>query len=168
MVVNLLVFNKYFKRIGKGLEKMCVNHIKAQVNDPAIAEKLTPKYDFGCKRPSFTNLFYPVFNRPNVELVTDTITQITENGIVTQDGKERQIDTLVAATGFQAFEGATVPGYPNYFMMFGPYSVCTASFFGMIDTQSMHLVRCLKEARRRKANYVEVTKAANDASFAKI
>jgi len=198
LMINLLVFNKYFGKAGKWIENICINHIKKQVTDPAIAEKLIPKYDFGCKRPSFTNKFYPVFNKPNVDLVTDTITEITENGIVTKDGTERKIDTLVAATGFQvfekgsvptfaiigkggvaisdwweenryqAFEGATVPGYPNYFMMFGPYSVCTASFFGMIDTQSMHLVRCLKEARRRKANYVEVTKAANDANFAKV
>ncbi len=198
VMINLLVFNKYFKAGGKWIEGKCVEHIKRQVTDPAIAEKLIPKYDFGCKRPSFTNKFYPVFNKKNVDLVTDPITEITENGVVTQDGTERQIDTLVAATGFQvfekgsvptfaivgkggvaisdwweenryqAFEGATVPGYPNYFMMFGPYSVCTASFFGMIDTQSMHLVRCLKTARRRNANYVEVTKAANDANFAKV
>lgn len=198
VMINLLVFNKYFNRFGKWIEGKCIDHIRRQVNDPETVEKLIPKYDFGCKRPSFTNKFYPVFNKDNVELVTDPIVEFTEKGIRTQDGAEREMDTLVAATGFQvfekgsvptfsiigkggvaisdwweenryqAFEGMSLPGYPNYFMIFGPYSVCTASFFGMIDTQSTHLVRCLKAARKRKANYVEVKKSSNDADFAKV
>jgi cation diffusion facilitator CzcD-associated flavoprotein CzcO len=198
VMINGVNFNTRFSWLLKRLERACVNHIRNQVKDPALQEKLIPSYDFGCKRPSFTNKFYPVFNRDNVELVTDPIDHITETGIVTKDGKAREIDTLICATGFQvfekgsvptfrihgrngvelsdyweenryqAFEGATVPGFPNYFMIFGPYSVCTASYFGMIDTQTRHLVRCLKAARRRNANYIEVTQEANDANFKKI
>ncbi len=198
IMINGLIFNKQLSWMIKWLEGVCIKHIRNQVNDPAIQEKLIPNYDFGCKRPSFTNLFYPVFNRDNVELVTDPIARITEHGLVTQDGKEREVDTLICGTGFQvfqkgsvptfrvhgkgdleisdfweehryqAFEGATVPEFPNFFMILGPYSVCTASYFGMIDTQSRHLVRCLKAARKRGANYIEVKKSANDANFAKI
>ena len=198
VMINLLVFNKYFSFAGKKLEKICVDHIRNQVEDPETQKALTPTYDFGCKRPSFTSKFYPVFNRDNVSLVTNPIDHITENAIVTQDGTVREIDTLICATGFevfqkgsvptyrllgkngldisdfweqhryQAFMGATVPNFPNFFMMFGPYSVCTASWFGMIDTQSKHLVRCLKAARRRDANYIEVKKASADRDFAKI
>ncbi len=198
VMINLLVFNKYFSFAGKKLEKICVEHIRNQVEDPETQKALTPSYDFGCKRPSFTSKFYPVFNRENVSLVTNPIERITENAIVTQDGTVREIDTLICATGFevfqkgsvptyrlqgksgldisefweqnryQAFMGATVPNFPNFFMMFGPYSVCTASWFGMIDTQSKHLVRCLKAARRRDANYIEVKKSASDRDFDKI
>lgn len=198
VMINLLVFNKYFSFAGKKLEKICVDHIRNQVEDPELQKALTPTYDFGCKRPSFTSKFYPVFNRDNVSLVTNPIDHITENAIVTQDGTVREIDTLICATGFevfqkgsvptyrlqgkngldisefweqnryQAFMGATVPNFPNFFMMFGPYSVCTASWFGMIDTQSKHLVRCLKAARRRDANYIEVKKSASDRDFERI
>lgn len=198
VMINLLIFNKYFGFAGKKLEDICIKHIRDQVDDPEIQEALTPKYDFGCKRPSFTSKFYPVFNRDNANLVTDPIDHITENAMVTQDGTVREIDTLICATGFevfqkgsvptfkvvgrnnvdlsdfweenryQAFQGATVPGFPNFFLMFGPYSVCTASWFGMVDTQSKHLVRCLKAAQKRNANYIEVKKSSNDKDFQKI
>jgi len=164
LMINLLVFNKYFAFAGNFLMKTCIKHIRSQVDDPATQDALIPKYDFGCKRPSFTSKFYPVFNRDDTSLVTDPIDHITENAIVTKDGTVREIDTLICATGFevfqkgsvptfdvvgkgnvdlsdfweenryQAYQGSTVPGFPNFFMMFGPYSVCTASWFGMIDT----------------------------------
>lgn len=198
VMINLLVFNKYFSFAGRKLEKICVDHIRNQVDDPATQEALIPKYDFGCKRPSFTSKFYPVFNRDDTTLVTDPIDHITETAIVTKDGTEREIDTLICATGFevfqkgsvptftvvgrnnvdlsdfweehryQAFKGSTVPGFPNFFMMFGPYSVCTASWFGMVDTQSKHLVRCLKAAKKRRANFIEVKQASNDRDFQKV
>lgn len=198
IMINLLIFNKYFSPIGRKLEKICIKHIRSQVDDPATQEALIPKYDFGCKRPSFTSKFYPVFNRDNANLVTTPISHFTENAMVTSDGTVREIDTLICATGFevfqkgsvptfkvegrdgvdlsdfweenryQAFEGSTVPGYPNFFMMFGPYSVCTASWFGMVDTQSKHLVRCIKAAKKRGANYIEIKKSANDSNFQKV
>jgi cation diffusion facilitator CzcD-associated flavoprotein CzcO len=198
VMINLLIFNKYFSAAGRKLEKICVKHIRNQVEDPVTQEALIPRYDFGCKRPSFTSKFYPVFNRDDTHLVTDPIDHITENAVVTSDGTVREIDALICATGFevfqkgsvptfdvvgrdnvdlsdfweenryQAFEGATVPGFPNFFMMFGPYSVCTASWFGMIDTQSKHLVRCLKAAKKRQANYIEIKQASNDANFKKV
>jgi len=193
-------FVKY-TRLGwllRKLEKTCVNHIRSQVKDPALAEKFIPPYNFGCKRPSFTNKFYPVFNQENVELVTDTIARITPKGIVTVDGKEREFDVLICATGFstpfdragatlqvfgkdgleltdfweenryQAFMGASVPNFPNFFMLFGPYSLCSGSYFGMIENQSRHLIRCLEAARKRNANYIEVKKESHDADFQKM
>jgi cation diffusion facilitator CzcD-associated flavoprotein CzcO len=180
------------------VEKKLIESIRSQVDDPEVAEKLIPKYSFFCKRPSFSNVFYPVFNREHVELITDPIERITKNSIVTRDGTEREVDTLICATGysvfdrecmpgfevtgrdgknlgdfweanrFQAYEGASVPGFPNFFLILGPYSAAGASYFGMIDTQVRHLTRCLREARKRGANYIEVKQAAHDRDFAKI
>lgn len=196
--IHGLIRYKRFERLLKWTERQCINHIRNQVNDPAIQEKLIPKYDFGCKRPSFTSKFYPVFNRENVELVTTPIARITEKGIVTTDGKEREIDTLICATGFQVFEkgalptfriygkngvelsdfwdvnrysafmGATVPNYPNFFMIFGPYSLSNASYFGMIENQTRHMARCLQAAQRKNANYIEVKKESHDKDFQNI
>ena len=50
----------------------------------------------------------------------------------------------------------------------GPYSAAGASYFTMIDTQSRHLTRCLREAKRRGANYIEVKQWAHDRDFAKV
>jgi len=187
-----------FPWIFRRLEKKLVADIRSQVDDPEIQEKLIPKYDFFCKRPSFSNAYYPVFNRSHVELVTDPIARVTNRAVVTRDGTEREIDALICATGygvfdrasmptfeitgrdarnlgdfwernrFQAYEGATVPGFPNLFLMMGPYSITGASYFTMIDTQTRHLARCLRAARKRGANYIEVKQAAHDRDFAKI
>ena len=75
--------------------------VDAIVSDPATAEHLKPWYRQLCKRPCFHDEYLQTFNRPNVELVTDTITRITPTGIVTADGAEREFDTIVCATGFQ-------------------------------------------------------------------
>ena len=176
------------------LEKLGVEHIRKQVNDPRIQDKLIPKYSFFCKRPSFSNVYFPVFNRPNVDLITDGIERITERGIVA-GGQSREVDVLICATGysvfekgivpafstygvggqeigdywdanrFKAFQGITVPGYPNYFMIFGPYAAASASWFGMIDTQVRHFGRCMKAARKQNANYIEVKNQAFDDDF---
>jgi cation diffusion facilitator CzcD-associated flavoprotein CzcO len=70
------------------------------VKDPGLREKLTPDYDFGCKRPSVSNRYLSTFNRSNVSLVTDRIERITPTGVLASDGSERPVDVLVLATGF--------------------------------------------------------------------
>ncbi len=203
-VFNELLFGigfshyKQFPLLYRWLEKLGVDHIRKQVSDPAIQEKLIPKYTFFCKRPSFSNVYFPVFNRANVELVTTPIARIHDNAIVTNDGKSREIDVLICATGYSVFEkgivpafeiygkdgteigdywtenrfrsyrGISVPGFPNYFMIFGPYSAASASWFGMIDTQVRQLSRCLQEARKRGANTIEVTQRAFDDDYAQV
>lgn len=198
LMVNVLKNYARFGWLAEAAERGCTTHIRTQVDDPAIQEKLIPKYSFGCKRPSFSNEYYPTFNRDNVELVTEPIERITETGIVTVDGQQREIDTLICATGFdvfgkksvptfpiygkggaeltdfwdanryQAFLGATVPNYPNYFMIFGPYAVAGGSFVGMIENQTRHLIRCLKTAAKRGANYIEVKQDSHDRDFQRV
>jgi cation diffusion facilitator CzcD-associated flavoprotein CzcO len=79
----------------------CRAFLFTQVRDAELRRKLTPEYGFGCKRPSVSNTYYSTFTRANTELVTDPIERITAAGILTADGVERPIDTLVLATGFR-------------------------------------------------------------------
>jgi cation diffusion facilitator CzcD-associated flavoprotein CzcO len=189
------VHNKQFPKFNTKIRDIGIAHIRRVVKDPEIQEKLIPRYAFFCKRPSVSNNYYPVFNRDHVELITEPIDCITETGVVTKDGKTREIDTLICATGFnffnrncmptfevvgknkinlgefwennrfQAYQGATVPNFPNYFMIFGPYSIASPSWFGMIDTQVRHFMRCLKRAKRSNANYIEIKQQAHDKDF---
>jgi cation diffusion facilitator CzcD-associated flavoprotein CzcO len=187
-----------FPWIFDWIEKKAVEFIRREIDDPEAAEKLTPDYSFFCKRPSFSNTFYATFNRPDVELITEPIERVTANAVVTTDGTMREVDVLVCATGYnvfnrkcmpgydligrtgvdlgqfwdenryQAYEGATVPGFPNLFLFMGPYSAAGASYFTMIDTQSKHMTRCLREARKRGANTIEVQQLAHDRDFDKV
>ena len=68
----------------------------------------------------------------------------------------------------QAYEGVSVPGFPNFFTVFGPYGYVGSSYFALIETQTHHIMRCLKQARRKSARRVEVTQEANDRYFAEM
>lgn len=192
------VHYRKFPFLVERLERRLVDWMRSQVDDPEIQEKLIPEYSFFCKRPSFSNTYYPCFNREHVELVTDPIERVESAGIRTSDGRLHEFDVLVCATGYsvfdptcmpnfevvgrggrslgeewardryRAYEGATVPGYPNFFLFMGPYSAAGASYFTMIDTQSRHMSRVLVEARRRGAARVEVRDEAFRADFRNI
>jgi len=173
-------------------------YIRKEVDDPELQAKLTPQYAMGCKRPSFHNEYLATFNRQNVTLEIDPIAQITPTGVRTQGRTDYEVDVLVLATGFkvfdpgnfpkypvtgrggidleqwwdehryQAYEGVSVPGFPNYFTMFGPYGYNGSSYFNLIETQARHVVRCLRHARDVGATMIEVTPEANDRYFAEM
>jgi cation diffusion facilitator CzcD-associated flavoprotein CzcO len=142
----------------------------AAVDDPEVRHKLTPTLPFGTRRPLVSNVYYPTFNRDNVELVTEAIERITPNAIVTVDGVERAVDTIVLATGFattkylgaldvigragcrladawaadpQAYLGITTAGFPNVFMLYGP-NTNNGSIISMIEDQVDYIVRHLR------------------------
>jgi cation diffusion facilitator CzcD-associated flavoprotein CzcO len=193
VMVTGALHNKQLPFLTRMMEEYCKLHLKRQVEDPVIREKLTPKYSFGCKRPTFSNSYYRAFNRPNVELVTESISHIEKDGIVTVDGKKRVIDTLVLATGFkvwekgnfpafevlgrngtelgnwwdehrfQAYEGITIPGFPNLFNLPSPYSFTGLSYFFTIESQMKHIERCVSEMKKRGARSFEIGAAANAA-----
>ncbi len=74
------------------------------VKAPATAEALKPYYRFMCKRPLSSDVFYPAFNRDNVELIdvaeTKGLQQLTATGFVA-NGQEVQADCIIFASGFE-------------------------------------------------------------------
>jgi len=166
------------------------------VRDPDTREKLTPRYSLGCKRPGFSSDYLRTFNRPNVRLETARIEAVEGDRIRTAAGDRGPFDLLVLATGFrvfepgnmppypvrgaggldlerfwhehryQAYEGVSVPGFPNLFSILGPYGFNGASYFTLIENSSRHIVRCLERARALGATRVEVSREANDRYFA--
>jgi cation diffusion facilitator CzcD-associated flavoprotein CzcO len=184
--------------VASMFENSARSYLRQQVHDPEVRDKLTPRYALGCKRPSFHNEYLATFNRENVTLETDPIARVTESGIQTETGTEHAVDVLVLATGFkvfdsgnvpkypvtgrdgvdlerwwmenrfQAYEGVSVPGFPNYFYMSGPYAYNGSSFFNLIETQRRHIIRVLERARERGATMIEVRREANDRYFAEM
>jgi cation diffusion facilitator CzcD-associated flavoprotein CzcO len=176
--------------LAKAGERTALKHLRREVKDPAVREKLTPRYGLGCKRPTFSNEYLSAFNRPNVELETAAIESFTPSGVRTEAG-EHEAEVLILATGFkvfekgnmppypvrgkggldlsewwdenrfQAYEGVSVPGFPNMFMILGPYGFNGSSYFNLIEHQARHIVRCLRHARGTGSTAVEVTAEAN-------
>lgn len=153
-------------------------HLEAQVKDEAMRKKLTPDYQLGCKRVLFTSNYFPTYERDNVTLHTDGIAKITPQGIVDKHGVEHELDVLVMGTGFKATEflapmhvygdngeelhdswgkkvsaylGMTVPGFPNFFMMYGPNTNLGGnSIIFMIECQARYIVQALQSLKSHK------------------
>jgi cation diffusion facilitator CzcD-associated flavoprotein CzcO len=152
------------------------------VRDLEVRRKLRPKHPFGCKRPLFSNAYYAAFNEPNLDLVTDPITRIVEHGVVTADGTERAVDTIVLATGFAttkylsaidvvgrddrsisdawndgplAYLGITTSGFPNLFMLYGP-NTNNGSILTMIEYQVEHILAHLRRLTHDGIAWVDV------------
>jgi len=154
----------------------------AVVEDPDVRAALTPDFPHGCKRPLISNDWYPTFNRPNVELVTDRIERVDATGVVTDDGRYRDVDTIILATGFEntrylatvdvrgrggrrladewrdgahAYLGITVSGYPNLFMLYGP-NTNNGSILFMIECQVAYVLRALARLDRDGLAWIDV------------
>ncbi|MEV6768920.1 NAD(P)/FAD-dependent oxidoreductase [Nocardia sp. NPDC051030] len=189
MVVGVLHF-KQAKPLNKAAGVLAKAHLRASVRDKETRKKLTPDYDFGCKRPTFSNLYFKTFNEDHVRLETNSIDHIEPDGIVTADGHKTEIDTLILATGFnlwdvnfpaieiigregvnlgkfwrdnrfQAYEGITVPKFPNFISLNSPYSYSGLSYFTTIEAQMKHMGRLFGEMFRRGEKVFEVTEHAN-------
>jgi len=165
-------------------------HLAAQVPDSELRAKLTPHYEFGCKRVLISNDFYPALARPNVELVTDAVKELRAHSIVTADGVERAVDVLIYGTGFRvtellrgtrvvgrggveihdawkervsAFLGITIAGFPNFFMLLGPNTgLGHNSVVLMIEAQVRYVMSCLRMMRWRGQAVMEVRTASQE------
>ncbi|OCK72846.1 FAD dependent oxidoreductase [Lepidopterella palustris CBS 459.81] len=132
-----------------GVREALTNYIhKKMAAKPELIPKLVPKYAPLIRRLVMDNGFYDALLQDNTELVTDGIEKITEKGIITKDGKEREFDLIVLAGGFKtskyffpinyvgrkgrklddlwskdgarSYLGMVMPGFPNLFSLYGP------------------------------------------------
>jgi cation diffusion facilitator CzcD-associated flavoprotein CzcO len=159
-------------------------HLRRQVKDAALRQKLMPHYPIGCKRLLFSNDWYPALVQPNVSVVTDQITGVTPEGVRTADGTVHAADVLVYGTGFRATEflepmeitgrdgarlhdawaegaraylGLTVPGFPNLFVVYGPNTnLGGSSILSMIECQTGYLGQAVDLLRRQDGAVLEV------------
>jgi cation diffusion facilitator CzcD-associated flavoprotein CzcO len=192
LMVSAVLHFKQASALNRRAAETSLRHLYRQVKDPELRRKLTPDYDFGCKRPTFSNDYYRTFTKPHVHLETDRIDHVEPDGIVTAGGTRAAVDALVLATGFdlwetnfpaievigrngrnlgawwranrfQAYQGITVPAFPNYLALNSPYSYSGLSYFTTIEAQMRHITRLFRELQRRGVTTFEVTERANDA-----
>ena len=181
---------RQYKPVNSAAARIAALHRFRAIRDKKLRRELTPDYDFGCKRPTLSNVYYPTLNKPHVHLEAGGIERIEPDGIVAKDGTKRSIDTLVLATGFdvwesnlpaievigregrdlgkwwrenkfQAYEGMTVPMFPNFVSQASPYAWVGMSWFDTVEYQMRHMKRLFGELQRTGASTFEVTEEAN-------
>lgn len=179
-------------KLMRFVEKIARGHIRKQIKDPVLRQKVTPDYTIGCKRVLISNDYYPALAQANVELITTGIREVRAHSVITSDGSERKVDAIIFGTGFQAtdpippkaifgrngqdlfeawkhgpeaYKGATVAGFPNLFLIVGPNTgLGHSSMVFMIESQVAYVMDALKKMRQADKQVFEV-KADRQAAF---
>ncbi len=166
-------------------------HLEDQVADVGLRARLLPHYALGCKRVLLSNDYYPALTQPNVELVTEPISEVTADAVVTADGIEHRVDTIILGTGFTvteqpigrrirgadgqtlaqhwggsstAYLGTTVAGFPNLFMIVGPNTgLGHSSMVFMMESQFNYIVDACKTMAARNIDSFSVDPAIVEA-----
>ncbi|MDW5324171.1 NAD(P)/FAD-dependent oxidoreductase [Plantactinospora sp. KLBMP9567] len=173
-------------RRQRRMREACERFIADAVQDPATRAAVTPDYPWGCKRPVISSTFYPSLNRDNVELVPHAVSRVTPTGVVDSTGTARDIDVLILGTGFQptrflasldvkgrdgrgihdawrerasAFLGITVPGFPNFFILYGPNTNGGVSIIAQLERQAEVVVRAVRRLERTRRRSVDTSPA---------
>lgn len=177
--------NSLAKRIGRWYS---LKHMKAQVSDPELQEKLTPHYPIGAKRVLFSDNYYPTLMRPNVHLETSPIDRFTESGMITKSGEVYEFDVVIYSTGFvtnpflkdieikgvngvvlaeqwqrgaEAYLGMVTHNFPNFYMMYGPNTnLGHNSILLMSEAQAKYITQCISVKEKDQLKAIEVTEEA--------
>ncbi|MFK7936707.1 MAG: flavin-containing monooxygenase [Saprospiraceae bacterium] len=179
-----LVMKNVFPPLRKLLEYWTKWYIKRHIKDPVVAQKLIPTYPLGAKRVLFSDTYYQALARPNVELLTGGVQEISSTGVVTGEGDSRAVDVLVYATGFKAnpfllgidlqgrngttiqtaweqeaknYLGITTTDFPNFFMLYGPNTnLGHNSIILMAEAQAEYIAQAVEGIVKNKWQSMEV------------
>jgi cation diffusion facilitator CzcD-associated flavoprotein CzcO len=189
---SLTLAIRHPRTVGRLAAARSAAFMRSQLKDPAVRAKAWPDYTFGCKRILFSSHYLPALQRPNVELVTDAIASIAPSGVVTADGRLREVDCLIWATGFRtndfmfpmriagvdgvelrehwsggahAHLGMCVPGFPNMFLMYGPNTNTSGgSIIVYLEAQAAYIRQAMEQLCEREAGALEVRAEVEAAS----
>ena len=170
-------------------KSIALKTLEATVADERLREQLTPDHPLGCKRLVFATDYLQTLVQPHVDVVSSPASALRSRSLVTQDGSELDVDVVVCATGYAAadylgqidvvgengvslheawrdgafaYMGMAVPGFPNFFMLYGPNTnVGSNSVIFVLEAQAHYIVRALKHLRRQRKSYVAVRPEAD-------
>ncbi len=159
---------------------------------PDLLRIAIPGYPPGAKRMLRDNgVWARALLDPKTTVVTSGIARFTENAVVDAEGVEHPADVVIYATGFRpseflegievtgrggvdlqdywagnarAYNGVTVPGFPNLFLIYGPNvgGVVQGSLHFMIERAAEFAVKSIREVLDRGVTAIDVRPEALD------
>ncbi|SDE02428.1 Predicted flavoprotein CzcO associated with the cation diffusion facilitator CzcD [Mycolicibacterium neoaurum] len=172
------------------LLQMCLEYIDRVFGAGSeLAKKVTPDFaPYGKRIIRDPGGYYAALARDHVDVEASEPAEVNERGIVTQDGRQIDLDVIIYATGYHldflstvdiegrdgikladvwgdspaAYRGGLVPGFPNMFISSAPnYSPGHGAGhnFG-VEVMVHYVMECLQLMAERGAQTVEVTPEA--------
>jgi 4-hydroxyacetophenone monooxygenase len=158
------------------MREMLTAYLQAEFADrPDLLDKVVPQYPPFSKRFILDDgAWARTLKRDDVALVTDGIAEVTAEGVRTVDGTLHEVDVIIYGTGFQASDfltpmkvvgrggrdlhqewagdaraylGITLPGFPSFFMLYGPNTniVVNGSIIYFSECEVHYVVDCIRE-----------------------
>jgi 4-hydroxyacetophenone monooxygenase len=174
----------------RGLTDYIVDELGASVD---LLPEVLPNYPPFGKRLLLDNGWFRTLARDNVELITGAVTEVLADRLLLSDGSECEADVVIWATGFdvvnflapmtirgrggrelhddwdgddaRAFLGTVVPGYPNFFCLYGPNTQFGhgGSLISIVERQMYYVMTLLEQMLDKGVAAVEVRKEVHDA-----
>ncbi len=171
--------------LNREMEARARSYLQQTLRDPEKHAAARPDYPFGRKRPLLSSTFLPALARENVTVVPRAVTDLSEAGVIDSSGAETPVDAVVLATGFKAesylstlqvrgrdgvdlhrvwngeptaFLGLMTPGFPNFFMMYGP-NTNGGTILYTLEAQGRWIARAVDHARRRQVRSYDLRPA---------
>jgi 4-hydroxyacetophenone monooxygenase len=175
------------------LREMLTEALVAQYTErPDLVDKVLPQYPPASKRIIVDDgAWAQMLHRDNVTLTTTNIDRIVPEGVVTVDGELHELDVLLYGTGFQpsrfltpmkvvgrggvelherwdgnarAYLGVTVPGFPNFFMLYGPNTniVVNGSIIWFSECEVRYVMDCVKNILEGDHRALDVKEDVHD------
>lgn len=156
-----------------------------------LLPKVLPDYPPFGKRILLDNGWFATLRRDNVDLVTEGVSEVRPNGLVTESGAEYEFDVIIWATGFEAakflqsmevyglngarlrdvweednpraYLGVGVPEFPNLFLLGGPNSFPgSGSFMYFMEVQMRYIRGLIEEMFKNGYRALDPTHEANE------
>lgn len=185
--------DRAMNEMSDGMRQALTGYIADELGPKAhLAPQCTPDFPVWGKRLIIDNGWYQTLAKDDVALVTSGIDEIVPEGIRTADGELHPLDILIYATGFQsslflwpmevvgksgdslaktwgddpeAYQGITIPDYPNLFCLYGPNTniVHGGSIIYQVECQIHYVMQCLTSMITEQLASLEVKQEVNTA-----
>lgn len=176
-----------------GHRRYFTRYIESELGDRQdLLPGMLPDYPPFGKRILMDHGWFRTFLKDNVDLITERVTRVNPRGVVTSDGVEHLLDILVLSTGFdavrfvssmsvrgahgltlreawdddnaQAYLGTVVPGFPNFFTLYGPNLQLGhgGSLLYMLENQTHYALSLLETMFAKNAQSFDVRQDVHD------
>ena len=154
--------------------------MKTFLKDEKLVEGFTPKFSVGCRRIAPGDPYMVAVTKENVQCHFTGVKELTETGVVGDDGTHVECDTVVCATGFdvafgprfalvglngtdlrqkwevypKGYFGLACPEIPNYITFIGPtWPVENGSVMGPLNAVVEYAIQIIKKMQTENIKY---------------